>query len=63
MINLLMSQVLWDMERNTHYFFYFDIQFVDLYSIINIPLNILTLLIQQISQKFMNLANYIFQNT
>lgn len=50
------------MERNTRYFFYFDVQFVNLYSIINIPLNILLLLIQPIYQKLINLANYLSPN-
>ena len=57
-----MSRALWGMERNTDYFFYFDVQFINLYSIINIPPNILTLLIQPLCPKLMNLANYIPPN-
>lgn len=58
LISSLMSQALWGMERNTDYFFYFDVRFINLYSIINIPLNILILLIQPLCPKLMNLANY-----
>lgn len=58
-----MSQVPLDMESKEYsFFFYFDVQFINLYLVISISLNILMLLIQPINQKLMNLANYISPN-
>lgn len=62
MINSLISQAFWGMEGNIHYFSYIDVQFINLYSIINILLNILMPLIQPINQKLMNLAKCISPN-
>lgn len=39
-------------------FLYFDVQFISLYSIINIPLNSLILLTQPINQKLLQLADF-----
>lgn len=58
-----MSQVPLGMESKEYsFFFYFDVQFINLYLVISISLNILMLLIQPINQKLMNLANYISPN-
>lgn len=43
-------------------FLYFDVQFINIYSIINIPLNSLILLTQPINQKLLQLAHFIFPN-